>query len=242
MLPTESKSLPDSYKDPDYLKMSDNFDDSSSYFTESNPVFRMIHESSHKKVAFWEDKHQSKAGNASNWTIDIGTGQGYHWPFVKDNSRFVGLDIRMESLEKIKQIFPDALLVQGNILSIPFKANAFTRAVSIYALEHIYFLNEGLKEIHRILAPEAAFHVGIPCEGGLGWTLGRKLTSERSMSKRYNIDYRKYIALEHCNTALKINKALKLHFKLEKTSHFPFPFLPSIDLNLTRTMQLRKSK
>ena len=221
--------------------MSDLFDDSSSYFTESNPVFRMIHESSHKKIAAWEGKDRSTASNTSNWTIDIGTGQGYHWPFIKDHSRFVGLDIRMESLEKIKNHFPNALLVQGNILSIPFKGNAFTRAVSIYALEHIYFLDEAIKEIHRILAPESAFHVGIPCEGGLGWTLGRKLTSERTMSKRYNIDYRKYIALEHCNTAMKISKSLKQHFKLEKTSHFPFPFLYSLDLNLTRTMQLRKS-
>ncbi|MEK9970349.1 MAG: methyltransferase domain-containing protein, partial [Ferrovibrio sp.] len=110
-------------------------------------------------------------------------------------------DIRMDSLVKLRKHWPDAILIRGDVLSMPFKSGRIERATSIYALEHLFYLEDALSEIRRVLAAEAKFLVGIPCEGGLAWTLGRKLTSERAMSKRYNVDYRKYIALEHCNSA-----------------------------------------
>ncbi len=228
MLPLRGKQLPPIYDDPEYRKMSEHFDDSSPYFTDGNSIFKAIHESAHRTALAWEQRWP-----VEGWTVDIGCGQGYHWRYLKDFSRVVGFDIRMESLVKLKERFPDALLVQGNILNIPFKTASIARATSIYALEHIYFLEDALAEIARILSPAAKFIVGLPCEGGLGWTLGRKLTSERTMSKRYNVDYRRYIALEHCNSAARIEKALRFHFRPLERKLFPLAALPFIDLNLT---------
>ncbi|MCW0234576.1 MAG: class I SAM-dependent methyltransferase [Ferrovibrio sp.] len=208
--------------------MSAFFDDSASYFTDNNSVFSAIHESAHRTTCKWEQRWP-----VSDWTIDIGCGQGYHWKYVSDHSRLIGFDIRLESLMKIRDRFPDAILVQGNLLSLPFKSASIARASSVYALEHIYFLEDALMEIARILAPKAKFLIGLPCEGGAAWTLGRKLTSERTMSRRYNLDYRRYIALEHCNTAARVEKALKFHFRPLERKLFPFDFLPFINTNLT---------
>lgn len=235
LLPSRSKPLPAIYGDPDYRRMSACFDDSSDYFTDGNSLFKAIHDSAHRSVAAWEG-----AWPTAGWTLDIGCGQGYHWPFVADRSRLIGMDIRMESLKKIRRRFPDAILVQANLLSLPFKAGTIVRATSIYALEHIYYLEDALAETARVLADGAKFLVGLPCEGGLGWTLGRKLTSERAMSQRYGVDYRRYIALEHCNTAARIEKALWFHFRALERKLFPLGILPLIDLNLTLSLALEK--
>lgn len=235
MLPTHSKPLPATYNDPDYRRMSECFDDSSSYFTDGNSIFKAIHESSHRTVANWEGKWPT-----DGWILDIGCGQGYHWPFVPNRNRLIGLDLRLESLRKIRQHFPDAILIQGDLLKLPFASGTISRGVSIYALEHIYWLDDALTEIRRILADDARFLVGVPCEGGWAWNTGRKLTSERTMSKRYNVDYRKYIALEHCNTASKIERSLRDGFEVADRSLFPLPFLPVIGLNLTLSLALSK--
>lgn len=235
MLPLESKALPSEYDDPDYRRMSECFDDSSPYFTDGNNIFKAIHESGHRTTAQWEAKWPT-----DGWTVDIGCGQGYHWPFVPDRSHLIGLDIRMESLQKIRAQFPDAILIQGNLLALPFKREVIARATSIYALEHIYWLDDALLEIARILKPRAHFMVGLPCEGGLAWNTGRKLTSERTMSRRYHVDYRKYIALEHCNTAAKIERALGRDFVAVERRLFPLPFIPIISLNLTLSLMLQR--
>jgi SAM-dependent methyltransferase len=235
LLPLNAKALPATYDDPDYQRMSECFDDSSTYFTDGNSLFKSIHESSHKTTSVWE-----KRWSTDDWTVDIGCGQGYHWTFVKDRTRLIGLDIRMESLRKIRIRFPDAILIQGNLLALPFKREVIARATSIYALEHIYWLDDALTEIARVLKPRAHFLVGVPCEGGLAWSTGRKFTSERTMSKRYNVDYRKYIALEHCNTASKIESALARHFVQIERRLYPLPFVPLIGVNLTLSLALQK--
>jgi uncharacterized protein YbaR (Trm112 family) len=235
MLPREITPLPEAYNDPDYQRMSEFFDDSSSYFTDGNRIFSMIHNSAHRTIARWEQEAAS-----DSWTLDIGCGRGYHWPFVQDHTHMIGLDIRLESLRHIADHWPDAILLQADLLALPFKSGTIARATSIYALEHIYFIGDALTETARVLADKARFLVGLPCEGGLAWTLGRKVTSERTMSKRYNVDYRKYIALEHCNTAAGIEKALAPHFTTLERELFPFGFLPFIDLNLTLSLALEK--
>lgn len=235
MMPRRAKPLPPAYDDPDYRRMSGFFDDSSPYFTDGNSIFKAIHESAHQTVARWEEQWP-----VQGWTIDVGCGQGYHWPFVADRQRLIGFDIRLDSLAKIYAQWPDAILIRGDVLSMPFKTGRVDRATSIYALEHLFFLEDALSEITRVLAPQAKFLVGLPCEGGLAWTLGRKVTSERAMSKRYNLDYGKYIALEHCNTAARIEKALNFYFRKVERKFFPFGFLPTPQVNLTLSLALER--
>lgn len=235
LLPSEAKRLPADYDDPDYKRMSELFDDAQDYFTDGNPVFRAIHDSSHKRLSSWA----GQVHRDGDWICDLGCGQGYHFHFLSRTDNVIGVDIRLESLSKIREHFPDVVLIQANSCALPFKDHGLAEIRSVYALEHIYHLEDALTEVARVMKKDGDLYVGIPCEGGLAWTLGRELTSMRTMSKRYNLDYRKYIALEHCNTARDIAKALGAHFRIEKRSFFPLPMLPFLTTNLTATFSLK---
>lgn len=235
MMPSSRKLLPDAYNDLDYRRMSAHFDDSSPYFTDGNSVFRLIHESSHRKIDDW-----MSAQLAEGWICDVGCGQGYHYRYFKAPERVIGLDIRVDSLRRVREISPRTPLIQADSSALPFKSGSIGTAVSIYTFEHIYYLRDTLVETARILKPGAKLYVGLPCEGGLAWTLGRKLTSERTMSRRYNVDYRKYIALEHCNTASKVMTMLEEFFHRDRCWYFPLSMLPTVHSNLTVALALTK--
>lgn len=235
LLPLNPPKLPSSYDDPDYKRMSEMFDDASDYFTDGNQVFSAIHKSGHKAISRWREA-EARPG----WTCDLGCGTGYHYQFVKSLDRYIGVDIRLESLRRIRSLFPNAFLIQANSCALPFRDGAFATIVSIYALEHIYHLSQTIDEADRVLENGGRLLIGLPCEGGLPWTLGRKLTSERDMSRRYQVDYSKYKALDHCNTARAVLRELGKHFAREATSFFPVPFVPMIDANLIVSAAYRK--
>ena len=235
LMPNHPRPLPDAYNDPDYRRMSAHFDDSSPYFTDGNIIFRSIHQSSHKKIHDW-----MSAAPDGDWICDLGCGQGYHYRYVKNPERVIGIDIRVDSLRRVREMSPVTPLIQADSCALPFKSGTVSAGISIYVLEHIYHLDDTIKEFARILKPNAKLYVGLPCEGGLAWTLGRKITSERTMSQRYNVDYRKYIALEHCNTASKVMARLENCFYLEQRSYFPLSALATVHANLTVTLALQK--
>lgn len=172
LMPSQSKPLPDAYEDPDYLKMSKLFDEAQSYFTDDTNLFQIIHNASHKKIRSWLREY-----NTDGWTCDIGCGQGYHWDFFEGNfDRLIGVDIRLESLRKIRERHTGGILIQADITKLPFKDGVFDQIISIYALEHIYYLDDAINEMTRILPSRGLAYIGLPCKGGLAWNLGRKLT------------------------------------------------------------------
>jgi len=73
--------------------------------------------------------------------------------------------------------------------------------------------------------------VVIPCEGGLGYALGRRVTSKRAFEHRYNTSYKWLIASEHVNQADEIIDELRKRFELDDVTYFPTR-VPLIDLNL----------
>ena len=206
------------------------------YFEYGNKLFNYIHHSSHKAVRKFSD-----LSGESEWLIDIGCGTGAHYPYHANLSRVVGIDTNLESLRLIRKNHPTAILIHGDMYFMPFKSGVFKYALSIYNLEHSYFLESVFEEILRILSPDSLFIVGLPCEGGIAWTLGRELTSQRYVPRTYGIDYRRIVALEHCNTAKRVLTALEKRFSVVGRKWFPFPFLPSVNLNLTVTTMYKKA-
>ena len=88
-----------------------------------------------------------------------------------------------------------------------------------------------LDEIHRVLRPGARFSVVIPCEGGAGYALGRRFTSQRIFEKRYDTSYDWYIKSEHFNVPAEIVPELERRFDREHRSFWPLK-VPSVNLNL----------
>ena len=80
--------------------------------------------------------------------------------------------------------------------------------VAIHVLEHLHNLPPGRDEVRRVLKPGGLFEVVIPCEGGFGYALGRRVTSKRVFEKRYKMDYDWYIKSEHFNVPSEIVSVL----------------------------------
>ncbi len=240
MLPGTPKPLSAAYDDPDYKKMSAMFDDAQDYFTDGNSVFNAIHVSSHETVRRWM---RSAPPRGDAWICDLGCGSGFHIPyFAGQAARLIGIDIRLESLGKCRALNKDVILIQADLTRLPVHDGVFQAMLSIYALEHVYHLSDACDEIVRTVADGGDFYVGLPCEGGLAWNMGRKLTSERAMSKRYDLDYRNYIKLEHCNDAADILSTLKKRLTQCRRTYYPLSMVPAVSANLTVTAEFHKYK
>jgi hypothetical protein len=95
-------------------------------------------------------------------------------------------------------------------------------------------------ETSRILNDQGRLYMGLPTEGGLGWTLGRKIAMEPLYRFRYDIDYPAYMRVEHCNTYWEVVRKMRAEFICEKERYFPFSFLPFASINATVSMIWKK--
>jgi len=226
------------YDDPDYKKWQEiNPDVVSGEVEKGNLLFYTIYHSAHLYISNWQD-----AQTNVKWIVDIGCGQGIHYHYFDSIENVIGVDMNLITLQKLKKKYPQALLIQADILNLPFVDGRISAVISVYTFEHIYYLDNALLEIKRILHSEGKFYMGLPCEGGLFWNLGRRLTTARIISKKYNIDHQKVMRIEHCNTAKKVVNTLKKHFNIDKKKLFPFNFIPTVLFNIRIALQLSQKQ
>ena len=234
MVVPSDKPIPEMYSDPDYLR----YQEVQTHILTGiydKPVLHRVQHSGHKQITEWFSTQPDV-----EWIVDIGCGDGAHYEYIEKRESVIGIERDIESLQKIREKYPQPMLIQADACNLPIKSEKIDIAFSIYILEHIYNLEDALSEVSRILNVSSSYYVGLPCEGGLVWGMGRKFTTERIFSKRFNSDYGKAVKIEHCSTAKKVVDALKKEFTLVKHRLFPFNFLPFIACNLILTMQLTK--
>jgi hypothetical protein len=107
-------------------------------------------------------------------------------------------------------------------------------------LEHLEDVPGALAEIDRVMKPTGRFSVLIPCEGGLGYALGRKLTTQRAFEKRYGLPYDWMISYDHINQAREVLRELEDRFVVEDRTYFPLR-APSVHVNLVIGLTLTKA-
>jgi len=122
---------------------------------------------------------------------------------------------------------------------LPFDEAHFDTVITFFSLEHLFPLDNFLREISRVIKPHGRIVGGIPCEGGLAWGLGRFLTSRPALIQRYRVNYDKIICWEHPNFADFILSRLSCYFNKEYLRLYPFPGLP-LDINLVASFIFAK--
>jgi SAM-dependent methyltransferase len=119
--------------------------------------------------------------------------------------------------------FPRSHIVQGDIADGTNLPSAhFDRVIAAHVFEHIPDLPRALREIRRLLKPTGFLDVVLPCEGGLGYRLGRRFSSAKVFRAKFGSGFEEIIKSEHINTIFEIVDLLKTRFSVVETRLYPF--------------------
>jgi SAM-dependent methyltransferase len=186
--------------------------------------------------------HQYPAASAvaGTRTLEIGAGTGEHLVYENLNQQeYFALELREELAARLASRFPAAKVIIGDCeKNIDAPDGFFDRVLAIHVLEHLANLPIALQEVARVLKPSGTFSVVIPCEGGVGYQIGRQFSSKRQFEKRYGVSYEWMISYEHVNRADEIIHELEAVFIVKDKTYFPFR-VPSVHLNLVLGLTMK---
>jgi SAM-dependent methyltransferase len=165
--------------------------------------------------------------------LEIGSGLGEHIRYEElKNLEYYAVENRPELAARIKRRFPDVkVLVADCQRRLDLPDGFFHRILAIHVLEHLPDLPAALAEVWRLLDPGGEFRVVIPCEGGIAYSLARRISARRIFERRYHTSYDWFIETEHINRPHEIMEELEGFFTVRHRAYFPFR-VPSIALNL----------
>jgi len=181
-------------------------------------------------------------------TLEIGAGLAEHVEYEKltpeQEASYVALELRKNMTDAIRERFPRIQAIEGDCQKkLPFTDNYFDRILGIHVLEHLPNLPEAIKEMYRLCnKDQGIFSIVIPCEGGLAYTLARRISAQRIFEKRYKQSYTWFISREHINRPHEILAELHPYFEIKHRSFFPFFFFPFIWNNLVLGITLTPRK
>jgi hypothetical protein len=73
--------------------------------------------------------------------------------------------------------------------------------------------------------------VVIPCEGGMAYSLARRVSAQRIFESRYKQSYEWFYKREHINFPAEIQEEISRKFVITSSTYFPLR-IPSIPMNL----------
>jgi SAM-dependent methyltransferase len=175
--------------------------------------------------------------------LEIGAGLGEHIEYEDLHGvEYYALEMRENMAAEIRRRFPAVHAITGNCEErIDFPDASFDRILAIHVLEHLPNLPAAIGEVRRLLKTDGEFIVVIPCEGGLAYSLARRISAQRIFEARYNTSYDWFIRTEHINVPSEILSELKPHFEIVDREFFPLR-IPSITLNLVIGLTLRPAR
>lgn len=176
-------------------------------------------------------------------TLEIGAGLGEHIYYEDLNGQdYCAMELRDNMAKVIKEKFQNVKVYVGDCQErLPFDNDSIDRIIAIHVLEHLPNLPNALQEIHRILNNNGVFQVVIPCEGGIAYSIARKISAERIFKKHFNMDYGWLIKTEHINVPSEIIEEINCLFEITKSSFFPL-VLPIVNLDLVIGLNLKPKK
>ena len=177
-------------------------------------------------------------------TLEIGAGLGEHLAYEKltpaQLAQYVAVELRPAMAAQIQRAHPGCQAVVGDCQQrLDFPDGHFDRVLAVHVLEHLPHLPNALREMHRLCNKQhGVFQVVIPCEGGLAYSVARRISAQRFFENRYKMPYKFVIEREHINVPQEIFEELDRYFTIEHRSFFPL-LVPSVELNLVIGLNLR---
>jgi SAM-dependent methyltransferase len=178
---------------------------------------------------------------ATGRTLEIGAGLGEHLRYEELASQdYYAVELREELAEAIRERYPGVTAIAADCQErLPFDDGYFDRVLAVHVLEHLPDLPRALDEIRRVLAPTGELMAVIPCEGGLAYSVARRISARRVFEREFAMSYDWLIRSEHVNVPWEIQMELKKRFRLVGSRYFPFR-IPSVALNLVIGLTLKQ--
>jgi SAM-dependent methyltransferase len=170
-------------------------------------------------------------------TLEIGAGLGEHLNYEvltpEQKSNYYALELRENMAEGIRQAHPDVQTVCADCQTrMPFEDGYFDRVLAVHVLEHLPNLPAAIDEIYRLCNKKTGtFSVVIPCEGGMAYSLARRVSAQRIFESRYKQSYEWFYKREHINFPAEIQEEISRKFVITSSTYFPLR-IPSIPMNL----------
>jgi SAM-dependent methyltransferase len=186
-------------------------------------------------------------------TLELGAGLGEHLHYEvltpEQEAGYYANEFRENMAAEIRKAHPRVKVVASDCQHpFDFPGGFFDRVIAVHVLEHLPNLPATIREAYRLLRkPDTGanggtpgqFLVVIPCEGSPAYVLARRISAQRIFEKTYKMPYDFFIRREHINVPSEIKAELAPYFEVERTSYFPFPFLPFVMPNLVMGLSLR---
>ncbi len=172
-------------------------------------------------------------GHPRGRTLEIGAGLGEHLCYEDlTHQDYYAVELREELVDAIRERHPGVTAIAADCQErLPFSDGYFDRVLAVHVLEHLPDLPRALDEIQRVLALRGRLFAVIPCEGGLAYSVARRLSAQRMFEKEFGMDYEWLIRSEHVNVPWEILMELRKRFRLVGSRYFPFR-IPSTAMNL----------
>jgi hypothetical protein len=218
----------------------------------SNDFMKYWHEVLPKKFGLIDRFNHSypvrTAPDGFSRTLEIGAGIGEHLKYERltpqQEAEYHALELRENMSAAIRERFPRIRTVTADCQErLPHPDGYFDRILAIHVLEHLPNLPQAAREIYRLCDKvRGVFSVVIPCEGGLAYSLARRISAQWIFEKRYGQPYKWFIEREHVNRPHEILGELYPYFAVSHRRFFPFPFLPAVWCNLVIGLTLKPRK
>lgn len=99
----------------------------------------------------WAATKVATQGNARASILDAGAGEGYGSRVLADSTsgQVAGAELDLSTMAHLVTNYPEVSGVVANLVALPFRTGAFTAAVSLQVIEHIWDPETYIRELDR---------------------------------------------------------------------------------------------
>jgi len=166
--------------------------------------------------------------------IEVGAGCSGHVFYLKNSFReYVLTDVSNEMLKHAQEANSDSR-IKFNVTTaekLPYADHTFDRLIACQVLEHIYKPLDVLREWNRVVRPGGIISLVLPCDPGLSWRIGRRISSTRRLALKNGFPYEYIMARQHPNPIGNLVALIQYHFENICEMWWPLR-IPLIDVNL----------